>query len=78
MTYITAAAPATIGKVYGILIQVNTALVGTITITDDGVTKAVITNPSVQQLRYYGFSGSVVITPNATCDVTVSALNHQD
>lgn len=60
----------------GILVQVNAALTGTITVADGGVTKAVITNPGVGNMfKYYGFSGAVTITSSATCDVTVSVLN---
>lgn len=76
MIYITTTAPATIDRVNGILITVNAALTGTITVADAGVTKAVITNPAVgNAFRYYGFAGAVTVTASATCDVSVSVLN---
>jgi hypothetical protein len=76
MIYITTTAPATIDAANGLLVQVNAALTGTITITDGGTTKAIITNPGVGNLfRYYGFTSSVVVTASTSCNVTVSVLN---
>lgn len=76
MIYITTTAAATIDRVNGILVQVNAALTGTITVADAGATKAIITNPTVGSMfKYYGFAGAVTITSNASCDVTVSVLN---
>lgn len=78
MTYITAATTYSIGKAYGLLVTVNTALTGTLTIADGGTTVAVITNPTVGTMyRYFGFNGTITVVNNATADVTVSLLNHQ-
>jgi hypothetical protein len=75
MTYITAATTTTVASGVGILIQVNAALTGTITVQDGGVTKAIITNPTVGlPFKYYGFTGVVTIVTSATCDITVSQL----
>lgn len=77
MIYITTGATTTIADAAnGILIQVNAALTGTITVIDGGVTKGIITNPTVgQQYRYYGFTGRAQLTTSTTCDITVSVLN---
>lgn len=79
MIYITASGSQSIAtSAYGILIQVNAALTGSITVADGDVTKAVITDPTVgSQFRYFGFNGAITVNPNATCDITVSVLNHQ-
>lgn len=62
----------------GLLIQVNAALTGTITVVDAIGTQAIITNPAVgNQFLYYGLSGTVTVTPNATCDISVSILNNK-
>lgn len=84
--YITASGAASIGKCNAILVQVNTALTGTITITNAGDstfgtssgTVAVITNPTVgSEYRYGGLNslGAISINPSATTDITVSKLN---
>lgn len=79
MVYMTTSATAyTIGgnALRGLLIQVNAALTGTLTVKDGTTTVAVITNPLVgQQYRYYGFAGICTVTPSATCDATASALS---
>ena len=77
MIYITTGTTTTVAdQANGILIQVNTALTGTITVKDGGVTKGIITNPTVGlQFRYYGFTGAVSLVTSTTCDITVSILN---
>lgn len=77
MIYITASGSKTVAdQADGMLIQVNAALTGTLTVTDGGTTKAVITNPTVgSQYRYYGFTGAAAVNPSATCDITVSILS---
>ena len=77
MKYITAGSEATIASsANGILIQVNAALTGTLTVADGGTTVAIITNPTVgSQYRYYGFNGAVTVTPSTTTNITVSVLN---
>lgn len=76
MIYITTGTTTTLPQVNGILIQVNAALTGTITINDGGVAKGIITNPTVGlQFRYYGFAGVPTIVTSTTCDITVSILN---
>lgn len=78
MTYITTGATTSVGSPVGILITVNAALTGTITVTDATVTKAIITNPTVgSAFRYHGFGGAVAIVTSTTCDITVSSINHQ-
>lgn len=80
MTYITTGATTTIADGgYGLLIQVNAALTGTITVTDAGVTKAIITNPTVgQQYRYLGFKGAIALVTSTNCDITASILQTSD
>jgi len=79
MVYITASGSQTVAaSANGILVQVNTALTGTLTLQAGGTTFAVITNPTVgSQFRYNGLrgKGTITINPNATTDVTVSLLN---
>ena len=77
MKYITASGSQTIASgAFGILITVNTALTGTITVADAGTTIAVITNPTVgSSYQYYGFNGAITVNPSATCDITVNVLN---
>jgi hypothetical protein len=76
MIYITASGSKTVAdSCTGILIQVNAPLTGTITVTDGGVTKAVLASVvPVGQYRYYGFTGAVAVNPSASCDITVSIL----
>lgn len=74
--HITASGAAAIPASAGILIQVNAALTGTITVTDTSATQAVITNPTVgQQYVYYGCVGNFSVNPSATCDISVSVLS---
>lgn len=60
------------------VVQVNAALTGTLTVSDETATAstpvvAVITNPTVgTRYEYYGFQKGVTVVPSATCDVTVS------
>lgn len=63
------------GRVRRVLIQVNAALTGTITINDGtgGTAKGVITNPTVGlQFEYWGLAVGVSIITSATCDISVS------
>lgn len=66
-----------------ILIQVNAALTGTITVAVAGSTQygtpastiATITNPTVGNVFRYGglrTEGKVTVTPSTTCDITVT------
>jgi hypothetical protein len=79
MKYITASGSTTIASAAdGLLLQVNTALTGTITLAAGAVTFAIITNPPAgSQFRYNGLrgQGAVTVNPNATCDISVSFLN---
>lgn len=79
MKYITASGSATVASAAnGLLIQVNTALTGTITLAAGGTTFAIITNPTVgSQYRYNGLrnQGAITVNPSATTDITVSFLN---
>lgn len=79
MIYITTGTTTTLPRTNGILITVNASLTGTITIADDGVTKGILTNPTVGQgPRYYGFGGVPTIITSTTCDITISMLNRTD
>lgn len=76
--YITASGAASIGTRDGLMIQVNTALTGSITLQAGGVTFAVITNPTVgSQYRYTGLRGmgAITVNPSATTDITVNILS---
>lgn len=79
MKYITSSGSTTISAdANGLLVQVNTALTGTITLQAGAVTFAVITNPTVgSQYRYNGLhtQGAITVNPSATCDITISFLN---
>lgn len=78
MTYITTATTTSVSAPMGILITVNSALTGTITCSDVRGTFAVITNPGVgAAFRYHGLQGAVSLVTSATCDITVSSINHQ-
>lgn len=77
--YITAGATTQVftGPVRRVLITVNTALTGTITVIDgtSGTTAnvGIITNPTVgTQYEYWGFQTGVRIVTSASCDITVS------
>jgi hypothetical protein len=80
-TYITAATTTQVqGPATKVLITVNAALTGTITVIDgtSGTTAnvAVITNPAVgDQFEYWDFSTGVRIVTSATCDITVNTFN---
>lgn len=79
MVYITGAATTPIASAAnGLLVTVNTALTGTITLTAATVAFAVITNPTVGSMyRYNGLrgKGAIAAVTSATCDVTISLLN---
>jgi hypothetical protein len=77
MIYITSATTYTIGRTYGIRIEINAALTGTLTVADGDGTKAVIAIGSTAAKIYYGFNGVVTVTNSASENVTVSLLNHQ-
>lgn len=78
-SYITAATTTQVwtGRARRILITVNEALTGTITVIDGtaGTTAnvAIITNPTVgTYYEYWGFDNGVRIVTSATCDICVS------
>lgn len=84
---ITAGSAKNIGGCRAILIQVNAALTGSITVTGAGSSQygtasstiATITNPTVgSQYRYGGLfqQGDITVTPSTTCDITVTQLNN--
>lgn len=81
--HLTATGPVTADKVWSgpakrAIIQVNAALTGNITVSDETATAstpvvAVITNPTVgTKYEYWGFNTGVTVVPSATCDITVS------
>lgn len=67
------------GKIKKAYLQVNAALTGTITISDEtGITGspvvALITNPAVGlSFEYWGLTSGITVNPSATCDITISA-----
>lgn len=78
-TYITGATTTQCktGRVKKALIQVNTALTGTITVIDgvsgSSANVAIITNPTVGSFyEYWDFEQGLRIVTSATCDITVS------
>lgn len=79
MVNITASGSQTVAKTAnGLLIQVNTALTGTITVLAGTTAVALITNPVAgAQFRYNGLRnlGAITVNPSATTDITVSFLN---
>lgn len=79
MIYITTGATTAIATAAnGILVMVNAALTGTITLKAGTATFAIITNPTVGSMfRYNGLRGQGAITAvtSTTCDVTISPLN---
>lgn len=77
MTYITTAATNAIGTCYGIRIEINKTLTGTLTIADSRGTQGIIAIAGTGNKVYYGFQGAVTVTNSATEDVTVSALSRQ-
>jgi hypothetical protein len=81
MKYITASGSQTVASAAdGILVQVNSALTGTITLGVGGTTFAVITNPVAgDQFRYNGLrnQGAITVNPSGSCNITVSFLNRR-
>lgn len=76
--YIKTATTTTLPQTNGLLVQVNTALTGTVTVNDATGTIAVITNPTVgTAYTYYGLAGVPTIVTSATCDITASLLSNQ-
>ncbi len=78
-TYITTGATTQCftGAVSKVLIQVNAALTGTITVIDgtSGTTAnvAVITNPTVGgKYEYWDFQSGVRVVTSTTCDICVN------
>lgn len=75
------AANITAGRARKAMIQVNAALTGSITVSDETGTAgtpvvAIITNPTVgSQYEYWDFNNGVTVTPSTTCDITVSVDN---
>lgn len=74
-SYITTSATLTLPKVYGIHIEINKTLTGTLTIADAGTTVAVIAIGGTGSKEYWGFNGAVTVVNSATEDVTVSIIN---
>lgn len=80
ITYLTGSGAVTVADgCYGILIQVNAPLTGTITVKDGTTTIAVLASVvPVAQYRYLGFKGAASVNPSASCDITVSILQTSD
>lgn len=72
--HITASGAVTVAPACNrLLIQVNKALTGTITVISNSVTIAVITDPTVgSQYEYWKLQDPVTVNPSATTDITVS------
>ncbi len=81
MIYVTSGTAQTIATgANGLLVTVNTALTGTITLKAGTTTFAIITNPTAgKSFRYNGLrgQGAISITPSDVCDCTVSFLNRE-
>jgi len=62
------------GGLRKLIVQVNAALTGTITIAHQGgTTIATITNPTVGlKFEYWDLLGAVTVNPSTTCDITCS------
>lgn len=73
--YITTAATLTLGKVYGVRIEINKALTGTLTIADGATTVGVVAIAGTGSREMWGFTGSVTLVNSATEDITVSTIN---
>lgn len=74
----TAAATSISGACSRVLITVNAALTGTLTVTDDtgsgtGATVGIITNPTVGGIfEYWDLKLGCTVTPSGTCEITVN------
>lgn len=78
MLYITTATTYTLGRAYGIRVEINQPTTGTVTIADGGTTVAVIAATTAASGKvYYGFTGSITIVNASAENITVSALNRQ-
>lgn len=61
------------GRIRRTMITVNSALTGTIIVTDGLVTVATITNPPVGgTLQYWDLQTNLTVNPSAACDITVN------
>lgn len=71
---LTAAGAITVSNsVSKLLITVNAALTGTITVADGVGTIATIASPGVgARFEYWDLTGTVTVNPSATCDITVN------
>lgn len=75
MIRITSATTTTVGRCYGIRLEIATALTGTVTIADGNGTQAVLPVAAAASGKVYmGFTGSVTIVNTATEEITVSVL----
>lgn len=65
-------------RIRKVLVTVNSALTGTITLSDETGTGGtpvvgIITNPTVgTSYEYWNFKTGVTVTPSATCEITVN------
>lgn len=72
MIHVTTGSTTTLPVVYGVRVQVNAALTGTITVNDAGTAMGIITNPTVGQFYdFWGFTGVPTVVTSTTCDVTI-------
>ncbi len=82
-SYVTASGPANIqtGHIRKVKIQVNTALTGTIKVSDETATAstpliATITNPTVgTSYEYWNMASGVTVNPSVGCDITVNVTS---
>lgn len=77
MIYISTATTTPITRAYGIHVEINATLTGTVTIQDNGSTVAVIAIGQTSSKRYFGFTGPISIITSAADNITVSTLSHQ-
>ncbi len=78
MIYITSAGTYTIGKAFGVRLNINQTTTGTVTIKDGSTTVGVLAIGATSAMKdYWGFTGSISIVTSATEDITVNILNRQ-
>ena len=77
--YISTATTTTLPNSNALLLQVNAAMTGTVTVsTANGGTIATLTNPTAgSQFKWAGLitQGAISIVTSATCDLYASLLN---
>ncbi len=81
--HITASGPTQIltGHIRKVRVQVNAALTGSLTLSDETATAstpvvAIVTNPTVgSTYEYWNMKNGITVTPSNACDITISATS---